>query len=252
MRQLFVDILTRTGLTARDAKVYLALLSLGEASVTQLAVSARIKRPTLYLVLDVLLERGYVSSHRSNRGKIFRALHPSILIEEAESNAILLSRALPELEQLMNTRRRPQMTVLEGRKGLKKALQDTLTAQGELVSWANVKRGAISELSQVYPAYVTERVRRKIFNREIGVYDEKALEYKRRDKQQLRELRLIAAERFPFSNHIHIYNDKFSILSYEDEVAVIIQSADIARSQRAIFDLAFEYAGLLERDRRQR
>ena len=53
-----VEIIKNLGLTTKAAKIYLAALELGEASVQQLAQKSRIKRTTLYYILDELVEAG--------------------------------------------------------------------------------------------------------------------------------------------------------------------------------------------------
>ena len=56
-----IDVLERVGLKGKEASVYLALLELGTASVESIAKKAGTKRPTTYLVLDDLQNRGLVS-----------------------------------------------------------------------------------------------------------------------------------------------------------------------------------------------
>ena len=52
-----IEVLNKTGLHEKEAKVYLALLELGTADVSDIAAKAGVKRPTSYLVLDELKER---------------------------------------------------------------------------------------------------------------------------------------------------------------------------------------------------
>src|SRR3990167_4568425 len=48
-------LLQKIGLSDKSAKIYLALLQLGRANVTDLAKQAGLKRPTTYLHLDELI-----------------------------------------------------------------------------------------------------------------------------------------------------------------------------------------------------
>ena len=50
------------GMKPKEAKIYLALLELGEASVVQIAKSAGIKRTTVYNILPDFINRGIVST----------------------------------------------------------------------------------------------------------------------------------------------------------------------------------------------
>lgn len=59
------DVLQKIGLQQKESAVYLALLELGTADVSGIAKKAGIKRPTCYLVLDDLKNRGLVSGKPS-------------------------------------------------------------------------------------------------------------------------------------------------------------------------------------------
>jgi len=42
-----------------------------------------------------------------------------------------------------------------------------------------------------------------------------------------------------FSNEINIFANKVMIASFKDQIGVIIESADVAKTQRAVFELAW-------------
>ena len=79
-------------------------------------------------------------------------------------------------------------------------------------------------------------------------YDENGLNFKKNSEKELREVYLVPSEKFPFENEINIYNDKISITSLKDKIGVIIQNQNIADTQRAIFNLGYEYAKLFEKE----
>jgi hypothetical protein len=91
-------------------------------------------------------------------------------------------------------------------------------------------------------------VQRKIWLRGIFCSDDTGLTFKKRGVSELREVHLVPKDKFPFKNEINIYDDKVAIISHQDEIGVIIQNQNIADTQRAIFNLAFEYAKILEKD----
>ena len=65
-------------------------------------------------------------------------------------------------------------------------------------------------------------------------------------QEELREYRLVPRACYPFRNEVTVYDDKVAILSYLDQVGAVIQSESFAETQRAIFNLGFEYAKVLE------
>ena len=65
--------------------------------------------------------------------------------------------------------------------------------------------------------------------------------HKQRDREELRESRLIPGE-FDFHVDILIYDDKVAITSLREKFGVLIESKDMAESQRRIFDIIWESA----------
>lgn len=241
-------VLTDIGLNEKEVKVYLALLELHEALPGVVSRKAGVKRPTTYVILDQLQKKGLVSHVKRKNGIFFRAVHPKLLVEEQERKLSRLENALPELinlhEKYVVT---PQLSIYEGKEGLIQIMEDTLTTSTGLLCWANPEI-VMGLLEDYYPTYIKKKVERKIFLKGVFCYDNIGLKFKKRGKEELREVYLIPKAKFPFKNEINIYDDKVAIISHEDAVGVIIQNQNIADTQRSIFELGFQYAKLLERD----
>jgi hypothetical protein len=72
------------------------------------------------------------------------------------------------------------------------------------------------------------------------------LEYMEKNEQQLRVAKVLDEKDFPVSNETNIYKNKVSIASYGREMfGMIIESEEIARSQKAVFELAWKGADSL-------
>ncbi|MFH0856328.1 MAG: hypothetical protein V1860_00320 [bacterium] len=66
-----------------------------------------------------------------------------------------------------------------------------------------------------------------------------------KNNSQLREAKILDEKIFPVNNETNIYANKIAIASYGREMfGMIIQSEEIARSQRAIFEIAWKGADL--------
>ena len=71
--------------------------------------------------------------------------------------------------------------------------------------------------------------------------DEYIKEHVKANKEELRESILLPEKEFPISNEINIYQNKVAILSFGDEkIGIIIESQQIADTQRAIFNLLWK------------
>jgi hypothetical protein len=66
--------------------------------------------------------------------------------------------------------------------------------------------------------------------------------YRERSEQELREIRVIQDRNLFFTNETYIYGNKMSTFSFNEDFAVLIESADIARTQRVLFELAWKSA----------
>lgn len=242
------QVLESAGISEREAKVYLTLLQLSESTPAAIAKFTGIKRSTVYLTLATLTTRGLVSSHRKGSKTFFSALNPHALLDDMHSRFQALEQVLPEIEQLgLSHKTIPQVTVYEGKKGLVRAMEDTLTTSMDLLCWGDVRLATSSVLEDYYPDYIRKKVAKNIWVRGIVSYDREAVEFKKRGVKELRELYLVPKEKFPFRNEINIYEDKVAIIAHADLVGVIIRNKNIADTQRSIFRLAFEYAPILER-----
>lgn len=248
MKNILQNTLNSIGFTEKESLIYLTLLELNESLPSTISRKSGVKRPTTYVILEQLQKKGFVS-HISKKGNLFyRAVDPSLLLEEEKNKFLKLQNVMPLLQKLnQKFEVTPQMSVYEGKEGLIQIMEDTLTAKSDLSCWANPNI-AMDLLEDYYPTYVKKKVERKIWLRGIFCYDNIGLKFKTRGKEELREVYLVPVEKFPFKNEINIYDDKVAIISHQDQIGVIIQNQNIADTQKAIFNLAFEYAKLLEKD----
>ena len=241
------EILQNIGLTEKEARVYLTLLEYKEALPSSIAKHANIKRPTTYIILEQLEKRGLASHVKRGNSLHYRALDPNTLLEEEEARYSTLKKAIPELLSL-NQRysTTPQMSVFEGEEGIIRIMEDTLTTKTELLCWADVEMAVGGLLKNYYPKYIAKKIKNNVYLRGILGDDELARRFKKEGKAELRDVRLIPKDKFPFKNEINIYDEKVAIISHQDKVGVIIQNKNIADTQRAIFEMGWEYAKILE------
>lgn len=245
------NVLTGIGLSEKEAKAYLVLLELKEALPSTVARKSGLKRPTAYVILEQLQKQGLASHTKRGRLTYYQAANPHWLLERQHKRYSDLEHALPELLQLHQMyASTPQMTIFEGKEGLMRIMEDTLSSSTELLVWADVSLVVGSVLNEYYPTYIKKKVERKLWVRGVVSDDPIAKAFQARGKAELRELYLIPKKEFPFRNEINIYDDKVAIISHEDNVGVILQNANIATTQRSIHKLTFEYAKLLNKTKK--
>ncbi len=241
------SVLQQNGLSLKEAQIYLAMLELKEALPSTIARRSGIKRPTTYVLLEEMQQKGLVGHIKRGKLLFYSVVDPRMFVESQHHKYRELERSLPELLKLHSRFEAvPQMTLFEGKEGLIKIMEDTLKTSNEILVWANADLAATTNLLDYYPNYIAKKVRNGIWSRAILGYDERALQFKKKEKEELREVRLIPKDKFPFKNEINIYDNKMAILSHQDEIGVIIENKNMADTQRSIFNFCFEYAKIVE------
>ena len=120
---MFQEILQETGLSLNEAKVYEALLFLGEANVQNITNKSKVHRRNVYDALQKLDEKGLVSQTIANKEKKFKATSPERLHERYQEKELKLLTQLPELTKLYKQTQEPaQAQLFRGIEGFKNYL----------------------------------------------------------------------------------------------------------------------------------
>ena len=235
------------GLSENEAKVYMAMLELGPATMLEIAAKAGVNRPTAYVQVESLKKMGLVSTQIKGKKQLFLAESPDQLefIIEKKENEIEqkkdeLKKILPELVSIFNlSNDKPQVRFFEGKEGLIKMQDEFLkTKNKEVVSFST---DSILKIFPDHPQkYSPRRVAKGIRTRLIYTGSQGPILNKKDDKM-LREAKYIAPDKFPFKSDIAIYDDNISISALEGKtVGIIITHKEIANSFRAIFELIWD------------
>jgi sugar-specific transcriptional regulator TrmB len=235
--------LTDLGLKPFEAKVYLACIELGQSNVTRISEQAEVSRTFCYEVLGELIDRGLVSRVKTKGVQQFSPLSLDKFHRLQEEKLRRFEEVLPEMRALqMTVGDAPKVQFLSGMEGIKAAFEDTLETLdkgGEILIYTTAE-GYYDQEQAHFRSYVKRRIAKKISVRFIGGSTHNISLFTENNEKELRDFRLVPADRFPFANEINIYGNKVAIMSMRGELmAVIIESESVAATQRAIFELAW-------------
>lgn len=244
---LTLEILTKFGLSEKEAKIYLTCLELGTATVIDVSRKSGITRGSTYDILESMLDKGYVSKIHHDKHMVFSPIDPEILKKRYHDSLRNFELAMPELKGLFHKHSKPKVMYFEGIEGIKRVYEDTLTSTTDILNYANSM-----EIRKHWPTYdhdyVRIRARKKIFLKGIAPDDDWGRTVKKDDKNFHRETRLLPSKEYKFTNEINIYDNKVAITSFADElVGIIMESEKIADTQRDIFKMAWAYAGIIKK-----
>lgn len=228
------------GLQDAEAALYLASLKLGEAGMSELAREAQLKRTSAYVIFQALEKKGLMGSFKMRSGQKFVATPPGILISKTEKELEDLKSILPQLNGLaQKPDQKPQITYYEGKEGYYLASEDSLKIPNAIVRHI----GSISETHKVIGEdwdlnyYIPQRLKRRVHFKALYFKSQMPKSFLIANHAELlREVRYLP-ENFIYNTSKLIYGNKIAIFSSKKElITVIIESADIAESERRIFD----------------
>jgi predicted transcriptional regulator len=139
-----LETLKEAGLTEGEAKVYLALLKLGQSTTGPIIEESKVANSIIYRILEKLIETGIVSYITKEKTKYFKAENPRKILEYLEEKKQNIEQSKDKIESLMpfllkmTTEEDTSTFVYEGFKGFQTAFEhyyQKLKKDEEYYSW---------------------------------------------------------------------------------------------------------------------
>src|SRR3989344_1179281 len=247
-----LEALRKAGLDKNESVVYVALLRRGTATAKPIIESTKLHRQLVYNSLDSLIRKGLVSYFLESNIKHFKACDPKQLLDYFEKRRRMLAKrekifkeAIPQLEKIFNQERESQSAeIYHGNRGMKTILYDTLKENKEILIMgaSDIKSEAFLYHSKyIFPNYYKIKEKREIRLKILFSVDMRNRS-KEIDRLKYSESRILPKE-FTSNSNMMIYGDKIAMIFWGSKpFGVIIQSRDIANSNRARFDLLWKIA----------
>ena len=238
----FENILQNYGLSRKEAKVYIACLELGSASVQKIARKSGLARSTVYEVLDDLNNQNFVNSFRRKHVKYYSPEDPAQVIKLAQVKVDAMRDVLPQLNAMYGQAKdRPTVRFYQGKDGMKIILEEILDEADELLSFSSAE-DLFRELGDYFDKFVESRVKKKIPARVILNESKKAQERKRLGPQHLRQVKILPDTHL-HQGQIFIWKNKIAMFSFtNDFTAIVIESKELYKVQKAMFEQLWELA----------
>lgn len=246
--------LTQAGLTEAQAVVYTALLKYGEQKAGPLTKKTPLKRGLVYKSLEDLVAFG-LAEKKEDPGKVavFLPKHPSNLRELVESRTKALQEAESVLEGLLPNLTSeynllsgtPGVLVYEGKEGIEKVLEDSLTSRTEILSYADID--AIARyIPQENKAYAKKREHKDISKRGIVLDTPLSREYLKNYHKLVTDTRFLKTEQaHHFESVMMIYDNKISYLTLTEKqkIGVIIADPQLYTLHKTLFETIWKTLG---------
>ena len=248
------------GLSNKEAKVYLASLEIGQASVQNISKKANVNRATTYSILDALIAKGLVSTFEKGKKTFFNATSPDYLSsmfemrkKEVEEKQKHFQNMLPQLKLIHNQQEdKPVIRFYDGKQGLLTCVEEYITATtGEKDEPIRMiyNKDRLDELfdEDDLAWFRKKRLTRKIKSRVLYNSVKKEL----RSNHHGTRIKINSKE-YPISSDIGIYGDYVRIASLGKRLSsVLIKDKEIAKTMKSIFELAWEASMTKDVDRKK-
>lgn len=236
------QILQSLGLNEKQAKVYLALLQLGRASAYGTADHSGLKRPTTYVILNELIEKGLVARVPRTRKQLFVAQSPEEYFATIEDRLEIAKKALPELLALANrTENKPKVMYFEGTRGIKEvSLYRLKKGEKNIVGFYGGQVNLDPELIQFFDEVSEKFWKNEFHTRGIVPYSNELAEYRERDSKHGRTMKIVPSEEYSSKTWIHVGETYVTFSAPQDKQAVVIENKDIAKAMRQIFEIIWK------------
>lgn len=247
---VYEQFLIQIGLTKEQANVYEVLVAGGLIPARSITQKTGIKRGMVYKVLDQLIEMGLIEKKDDiSKIALFFPTHPNNLKkilekreQEIKSVEISLNSVINKLSSDFNLiSGKPNVQFFEGMEGMKKVLEDSLSAQTEIYSYADIE--AIQKyIPDINADYVKKREKFNIKKKAILLDTPFARTFLKDYYKNVTDLRLIKTVASPFQTIMQMYDNKVSYitLSEKEMIGVIIEDKHISTMHKDLFEHTWE------------
>ncbi len=240
MEGMILNQLIELGLTNGEARVYLALIKLGQSTVGPIVKHSKVAYSNIYEILSRLIEKGFVTYIIKSKVKYFQATKLSSLedyLSKKEQEIFLQRRSLKEtmlkLEEIQQTKTDSEAEVFIGLKGLRSAYEKLFSNKTKKHEnlFFYIYQEEFKEKSDTFYLNLQNTLTRYIPTRGIVNKEYKNSEFIKNIKFNIRFVD------FPIPGNIDIYQDKVLIISWKSPImGVFIQSEQISENLKNYFE----------------
>ncbi len=222
--------LQKIGLSEKESALYLAGLQTGPATMQELVNNAKLKRATVYELVDSLKEKGLIKTILKGKRKIYIVEDPQNIFPLIKQKENALDNIMGQLLAIQShAGKKPSVRIYQGLEGIKEIYEDILSKHANYIEVLSTKLPDEKIRDYWGEEYVERRVKKgnfvKIIAPDIPFYQD----LQSKDKFALRQTKLIPAQNFPFKNEMFAYNGKVAFITQEGDssLGLVVESADI-------------------------
>ncbi len=235
--------LQKIGLSEKEAVLYVAGLQTGIATMQQLVNASKLKRATVYELIESLKSKNLIKIVLKGRRKMYVVEDPENMFPLIKQKETILQNIMGQLLAIQNQAgKKPSIRMYKGVEGIKQIYEDILSKRTNYIEVLSSKLPDEKLVSYWSGEYVQRRIKKgnfvKIIAPDLPFYQK----LQSKDKFSLRQTKLIPAKNFPFKNEVFAYNGKVAFITQEgeDSLGLVIESVDIFETMTLILNNFFD------------
>lgn len=235
--------LTNAGLNQKEAEIYLILLKLKTATAYKIAKDSSIKKPTVYVILETLRQKGFILKTPSKRGTVYTAKSPDEFINIIEQKFTSVLNTLPLLKSIFKeSSNNINVFYFEGMKGLEDLcyyrfdeINDT-----EMVGFFAKPSTNFKEYEALFTKWSKDLLKRKVKISGITPDHQYMKGQVENNRDAYRNLKLVDPEKYSSTVSIDVSLNFVRIMDLKNLNGVIIENTDLANAIHQVFDMVWE------------
>jgi sugar-specific transcriptional regulator TrmB len=254
--QTLISHIEELGLSNKEARIYVSLLTLGPSPVQRIADQSGIKRVTTYVILESLIGLGLVSQSVKGKKTYLIAEDPANLRRLLEKRERELNeqkhnfeQLLPELQGLkVLPKESPAVKFYDSPDGIKAIMNLFMGQLNPDIEFA-YGFSNLDQLFKFFPEYreaSANPIRRRLGVKSHFLYtSSEGPIFQGADEEPNRVSRYLPATVFPMTGDFVIVGDNVLMMSLSGTrpIGVAISSKELSQGLRALFMVAWEAAG---------
>lgn len=233
------EVIKNLGLTTKAARIYLAALELGEATVQELAQKSRLKRTTLYYILDELIEAGALIYTKVGKKNYYVPERPQNLLKRAKERIANFEESLQLLEGKMGEKhKKPRVYFLYGSSGFKQVwdiILSTKEKEYRIITQGESFLGYVRE-KYIIDEIIAQKKKGNVSSRQLisdSIYARKIIA---KDSQENRTSKLLPpSHKLPFTEIITESLVAFISPKF-DNMIFVVEDIYFSQTRKSIFE----------------
>lgn len=245
MKENLYTSLKELGLTELEINLYTISLLLGPSPISSLAGHIKMSRPNVYKIIRGLEKHGLAKySDQKRYSRHFIVESPTVVLEKLREKKEMISKldneivfALPELLSMYHQGEGPtKVKIIQDRENYLKYYNGILDEAKDEILFFGAANEFINFIGwETEKNWIKKRVKKEIFIKILIFSDELASEFKKSDKDEMRETRTLK-NLAPFSTSFQLWANKIMIWQPKTPLAVLIEDEYITNMLKSVFD----------------